>query len=631
MLNQYQIKFRSLILKIISLNVIFRRTIFIFIDSILIVFSMKFSIYHSTESYSIDNYGYLTFLVLFISFILYPLSGQYKGISRYLDSSYIYKQSTRNIVLIIILMILINLLKFIPPPTKLWLFFWFVSTNLMILTRYIIKDILISLNISIKGKKDNIAIYGSGSAGAQLASAIKSSGSHNILAFIDDSSELWKRTLMGIKIIEPNSIDKLNKQLDKIFLAIPSISASRRRKIINKLRKYNIPIFLIPSIENLTSGKSKIDSFRPVSIEDILYRESVIPNKNLLNEAINGKVIFITGAAGSIGKELTTQILSLQPLEVILFDQNEEGIYELESSIKESYPYKKNIKFILGSTIDLNLLNKLFEDFKVDILFHAAAYKHVPILEENPLTGIYNNVYSSYNICKSAEKANIKTVILISSDKAVRPTNVMGASKRLSELIFQSFAEEQKNCPNKSENDSKTCFSMVRFGNVLGSSGSVVPLFSNQISKGGPITLTHPDITRYFMTIPEAAQLVLQASSLAKGGEVFLLEMGEPINIKQLAEQMIQLSNLTVKDKQNPNGDISITCTGLRPGEKLFEELLIDGNAKKTKHPLIYQAFESSITKENLTTMLDKLFIAIQKQETREAFSIVKKLVPEWK
>ena len=376
----------------------------------------------------------------------------------------------------------------------------------------------------------------------------------------------------------------------------------------------------MPSVDDLTSGRARIDDLRPIAIEDLLGRDEVPADPELLGPGIRDAVVCVTGAGGSIGSELCRQILALSPSRLILLESSEPALYAAEQELRSLAPDGLMIQPVLGSATDLHLLQRLFADQSVELVFHAAAYKHVPLVEANPLAGLANNVGSTQQVCIAAMAAGVGRVVLISTDKAVRPTNVMGASKRLAELVVQAHAAEAVS----------TRFSMVRFGNVLGSSGSVVPLFRRQIAAGGPITLTHPEIIRYFMTIPEAATLVLQSSVLAQGGDVLLLDMGEPVRIKSLAEQMVCLSGLSLRDVSSPDGDIEIVCTGLRPGEKLYEELLIDAESQPTAHPLIYRAKEKSLPPHLLWPQLEALDAAIAEQDVESALKVLALLVPEW-
>ena len=396
------------------------------------------------------------------------------------------------------------------------------------------------------------------------------------------------------------------------------------------MQRQAIPVLQIPSVDDLTSGRARIDALRPVAIEDLLGRDPVPPVPELLGPGLRDAVVCVTGAGGSIGSELCRQILQLSPKSLILLESNEPSLYALEQELHQQLPASVKLLPVLGSATDPALMQRLFAGHGVQTVFHAAAYKHVPLVEANPLAGLANNVGSTLVVCQAAVATGVSELVLISTDKAVRPTNVMGASKRLAELVVEAFSlEVPQNA--KGNGHPVTRMAMVRFGNVLGSSGSVVPLFRRQIAAEEPITLTHPEIIRYFMTIPEAAQLVLQAATLAEGGDVFLLDMGEPVRIKDLAEQMVRLSGLSLRDARNPKGDIEVVCTGLRPGEKLYEELLIEAESQPTKHPLIFRATERSIHPKDLWLRLDQLEEALKIQNQEEALEILAELVPEWK
>tara|TARA_A100001015_G_scaffold317846_1_gene435901 strand:+ start:1312 stop:2823 length:1512 start_codon:yes stop_codon:yes gene_type:complete len=500
-------------------------------------------------------------------------------------------------------------------------------SNFTILTRLIIKDTILNIEFNTASKKTAVAIYGAGQAGAKLSIALSMSNRWNVVVFLDDSQELWNRYINGIPIKPLNYIDKYGKNIEKILLAIPSLKISKRREIINTLAKRNFPVLSIPSMEELTVRGAKIDNLKPLSIDDLLSRDQVKPDKSLLEKSIKDCIIAITGAGGSIGSELCIQILKLRPKKLVLIERNEASLYQISRILEQKEKYDTKIEYIIGDTLNKKQLDRIFYNSNIEIVFHCAAYKHVPIVEDNPVASIYNNVFSTYNLCQICRDNKVKKMILISSDKAIRPTNVMGATKRLSELIVQGFDHNNKNLKG---NKIRTCFTMVRFGNVLDSSGSVVPLFKEQLKKGGPLTVTDKNVERYFMTIPEAAQLVIQSSIMAEGGDVFLLDMGNPIKINDLALRMIKLSGLTLRSETNPNGDIEIIYTGLRKGEKLYEELLIDGKAYPTKHPLIYKAKEeisnSSYFWENLNLM-EKHIMELNDSKVLNLLSV---LVPEW-
>lgn len=460
---------------------------------------------------------------------------------------------------------------------------------------------------------NNVIIYGAGSAGKDLYDALKRSHKYNVVAFIDDNSQLSGAHLLGKKIYNADSlislIDKFN--VSQVFLALPSVNRLRKLQIINELSHISVKIKQLPSLHEIADGQVTISHMRPVDILDVLERQAVEPNEDLLQKNITDKNVLVTGAGGSIGSELCRQIINNKPRSLVLYEQSEYALYSINQELinqKSSNADYQDIEIIsiLGSVGNEKKLSNIFKNNHINTVYHAAAYKHVPIVESNPFEGIINNTKGTYHCARAAIQARVETFVLISTDKAVRPTNIMGASKRLAELV----------CQGLSQTHSYTCFSMVRFGNVLGSSGSVVPLFTKQIEQGGPITITHPEITRYFMTIPEAACLVIQAGAMALGGEVFVLDMGEPVKIVDLAKRMIRLTGCELKDENNPNGDIEIIFTGLRPGEKLYEELIIgEDNIEVTCHPLIRQAMEHSCPLGYIENTLSQLTYRAQSHD----------------
>ncbi|MDE1335097.1 polysaccharide biosynthesis protein [Vibrio aestuarianus] len=456
-----------------------------------------------------------------------------------------------------------------------------------------------------KGKK-NVLIYGAGSAGRQLAWALRSSETHKVVGFIDEDSTLENTVIMGLSVRNLKeaaaTVDKYHVQ--QILLAVPSASRARRKQILDALVHLSAEVLTVPDMKDIVEGKATIDELKDVAIEDLLGRDAVTPQQSLMEANIKNKVVLVTGAGGSIGSELCRQILSCKPKSLILFELSEFGLYQIDRELNLLAKEKGlNVEIIplLGSVQRINRLSVVMKSFAVQTIYHAAAYKHVPLVEYNVVEGVRNNVFGTYYTAKAAIEAKVESFVLISTDKAVRPTNVMGTTKRMAELGLQALAEQEK---MKTDG---TRFCMVRFGNVLGSSGSVVPLFKKQILKGGPLTVTHPDIIRYFMTIPEAAQLVIQAGAMGKGGDVFVLDMGEPVKIIDLAENLIRLSGLEVKNEENPYGDISIEFSGLRPGEKLFEELLIGDNVEQTAHERIMTASERFLPFSDYTCLLEQL------------------------
>ena len=434
-----------------------------------------------------------------------------------------------------------------------------------------------------------VAIYGAGSAGQQLAAMLRRTVEYEPVAFLDGAKGLQGRMIEALPVLSPGDVKLVahlqSRGVQQICLAIPSLSKKRRREILESLGSLPIKVRSVPGPTELLSGVVSMDKLRDITVEDLLGRDQVPPIHRLLDKCIQGKTVLITGGGGSIGSELCRQVLTLQPSQLIILDHSEIALYEIEKqllALAKKTELSNRISIHLGSVTDEVKLRRIFAEYHVDTVYHAAAYKHVPIVEQNPVEGMRNNVFGTWSLARAAAKAGVKHFILISTDKAVRPTNVMGATKRIAELVVQAMAEQYPNI----------IFSMVRFGNVLDSSGSVVPLFRKQIEAGGPITLTHPEVTRYFMTIPEAVQLTIQAGAMAQGGEVFLLDMGDAVKIHDLAIRMIHLSGLTVRDSNHPNGDVVIEVTGLRSGEKLYEELLIGGDVLETAHPRIMRSNE---------------------------------------
>ncbi|CAH7076396.1 Capsular polysaccharide biosynthesis protein CapD [Vibrio chagasii] len=456
-----------------------------------------------------------------------------------------------------------------------------------------------------KGRK-KVLIYGAGSAGRQLALALRTSESHKVVGFIDEDKTLENTVLMGLRVFDiSDSETVLNKySVEQILLAVPSASRSRRKQILDSLFDLPAEVLTVPDMKDIVEGKASIDELKDVPIEDLLGRDPVDPQQSLMEANIKGKVVMVTGAGGSIGSELCRQIIRQKPTTLLLFELSEFGLYQIDrelSTLVQVNELDVEIIPLLGSVQRINRLATVMKSFSVQTVYHAAAYKHVPLVEYNVVEGVRNNVFGTYYTAKAAIEAHVESFVLISTDKAVRPTNVMGTTKRVAELGLQALAQQEK------EKTTGTRFCMVRFGNVLGSSGSVIPLFKKQIAKGGPITVTHPDIIRYFMTIPEAAQLVIQAGAMGKGGDVFVLDMGDPVKITDLATNLVHLSGLEVKDEEHPYGDVEILFSGLRPGEKLFEELLIGDNVEQTAHERIMTANESFLPIEEYKMLIDEL------------------------
>jgi FlaA1/EpsC-like NDP-sugar epimerase len=479
-----------------------------------------------------------------------------------------------------------------------------------------------------RASRPKVLIYGAGNAGRQLAAAMASSHEMQVAGFLDDDDRLHGHMLNGQPIYNPADLDTLATTLNisDVLLAMPSLSRRRRNEILSQVRIARVAVRTLPSLNDLAQGKVSISDLQELDIDDLLGRESVAPNHILLAKNIVGKVVLVTGAGGSIGSELCRQILVVNPAKLLLIEQSEFALYGIHQELEGRLAALDGdtppvLVPLLASVQDDERMREIMSTWEPDTVYHAAAYKHVPLVEHNPAEGIKNNVLGTFRTAQAAVDCNVSDFVLVSTDKAVRPTNIMGASKRLAEMVLQALAAEQRGSRNV------TTFSMVRFGNVLGSSGSVVPKFRQQIRDGGPITLTHQDITRYFMTIPEASQLVIQAGAMGRGGDVFVLDMGEPIRIVDLARRMIELSGLTVKDEENPDGDIEIEITGLRPGEKLFEELLIGDNPEGTTHPRILRAREDFLPWEELEPKLKALELALSVNNVRLILAQLRELV----
>ena len=565
-----------------------KRIISLGYDSAVILLSAVLALDISLPNYiyfALHSYNHYL-VTLIVSLIIFAKVGFYRAILRYMGLK---------AVLTIALGIVLSTLVFVASC----LFFETAVNNISVLLYWSFSLVGIGgarlLTIAyIRSKLNNshevVAIYGAGEAGRQLARAIGQSDMFKVSAFIDDDPALFTTEIDGISVYSPISIEELVKvkSVTQILLALPSASHSRRSEILSRLEPFPIKVKTIAGMEDILSGKVQIEQLKDIDIEDLLGRDSIDPNQELLHSCITGKNVLVTGAGGSIGAELCRQIIELAPKSIILYELSEFALYSIEKNLRKIAKKKAldlEVIPLLGSVQHKNRMVRILRKYKVQTVYHAAAYKHVPIVEHNIVEGIRNNIFGTWYAAEAASEAKVERFVLISTDKAVRPTNIMGASKRFAELVLQGLSSRGDN----------TVFTMVRFGNVLGSSGSVVPLFREQIKAGGPVTVTHKDIIRYFMTIPEAAQLVIQAGAMGKGGDVFVLDMGEQVKIAELAERMIHLLGLSVKDSKNPQGDIEINYSGLRPGEKLYEELLIGENVAGTNHPKIMTADEEML------------------------------------
>ena len=478
-----------------------------------------------------------------------------------------------------------------------------------------------------EGAGSKTLIYGAGEAGLRLLESLRFDLRFSIVGLLDDNPQLWGRNVQGLAIHRPDQLEGLitKQRIRQVLLAMPSTPLSRRSQLVRQLKAMGLEVMAMPSLAQIASGQSAVSELRPVAIEELLGREPSEPIAELLQAAVQGEAVLVTGAGGSIGSALCRRVLSQGPKSLVLLERNEFALYAIHQELYgKAWADGIELVPVLADVADRPRMEMLLRRHGITVLLHAAAYKHVPLVEANVCAGLANNIFGTRSALDAAIAGGLKRFTLISTDKAVRPTNVMGASKRVCELLVQDAAARV------AERGSGPICSMVRFGNVLGSSGSVVPLFREQIASGGPVTVTHPEITRYFMTIPEAAQLVLQATGMAKGGEVFVLDMGEPVKLVELARQMVELSGCTVRDGQKPDGDIAITFTGLRPGEKLYEELLLSETDQPTGHPFIRQAQEKRLGTIELAELLERLEQALDGWDRQEAVEILQRLVKEY-
>ncbi len=619
----------------VHIQTIARRFLLLFFDGLLIVFS-----FYGAIALRLNNPISLNIFLSEQKILLLPavisglavlwLSGWYRGLTRYTGSYSLYGLIPRSFLMVILLLFLSTKVYMISPPRSYWILYWLLFTAGAIAMRIVMRDILLQQierhNAKSLTSQPNQAeatlIYGAGSSGLTLLMALRNDPRFRILGYLDDDILLHGRTLQNQPIFSPDKIPALIKKfgLKQVLLAMPSISRQRKRYLVDNLTHHGIKVLSIPSLGQLASGSRIVSDLQSVSIEDLLGREPSNPIPRLLKIGVNGKTILVTGAGGSIGSELCRQISSLGVEKLVILELNEFALYSIKRELVSKFPHRQFVS-VLGNASDEKLLHQIFSEHKINTIFHAAAYKHVPLVEENVCAGVANNILSTKAVINIATKYDVDRLMLISTDKAVRPTNIMGASKRICELMIQAASDSRKG--------QGPILSMVRFGNVLGSSGSVIPLFHEQIAKGGPVTVTHPSVTRYFMTIPEAVQLVLQATGMASGGDVFLLDMGEPVRIADLARQMIELSGLRVKDQSAPDGDIAIEFTGLRPGEKLYEELLINAEDQATDHPLIRRAQEPKSERHDFNNLMDQLIYALDQWDAKATSDLVHQLVPE--
>lgn len=586
--------------RILELPRIVKRGIIICIDVVMVIFSFWLSYWlrldEQTAFLSAPMWFAAAILTIFTVFIFIRI-GLYRAVLRYVSAKIMLLIPVGILASTLSLVVISYSLSIMLPRTVVGIYF----LVLLLLTsgsRLLFRMIL---NYGVKGSAP-VLIYGAGESGRQLLPALMQAKEYFPVAFVDDNPRLHKAVIHGVTVYPSDKLSYLVDRygIKKILLAMPSVSKSQRQKVITRLEHLPCEVLSIPGMVDLVEGRAQISNLKKVSIDDLLGRDPVAPDAKLMAENITGKAVMVTGAGGSIGSELCRQIVRYKPAKLVLFELSEYALYAIEkelSALCDKEVLNVPVIPLLGSVQRQNRLQMVMKSFGIQTVYHAAAYKHVPLVEHNVVEGVRNNVFGTLYCAESAIESGVETFVLISTDKAVRPTNTMGTTKRLAELVLQALSARQ----------SQTRFCMVRFGNVLGSSGSVVPLFEKQIAQGGPVTLTYRDIIRYFMTIPEASQLVIQAGAMGHGGDVFVLDMGDPVKIYDLAKRMIRLSGLSVRDDKNPDGDIAIEVTGLRPGEKLYEELLIGDSVQGTSHPRIMTANEVMLPWQDLSLLLKEL------------------------
>jgi len=621
-----------------------RRFVLMAVDGLLIAFSfwlafaMRFGEWNPPQF--LGNLWLLSWSVG-LSLAVLMLSGWYRSLTRFSGSRSLYGLLPRSL-LAVLLLVLVSTLSGLGehPPRSFWPLFWLLVFASLIASRIVMRDLLrfslaVQSTATLKqgpggNQRQPTLVYGSGKAAAQLLAELRYQSPYKLVGVLDDDPVLWGRRLEGLTIHSPDQLSQLIELhgIQQILLAMPSAPRHRRRELVDQLTALGLSVLSIPSLARIAAGQEVVTELRPVAIEDLLGRETCKPDTDLLRAAVAGKVVMVTGAGGSIGSELCRQIYRQDPRSLVLLERSELALYNLENELRSLRQLDTSPPLcfvsVLGDVCDSRRLATLCHDHGVQVMFHAAAYKHVPLVEANPCVGVANNVRGTSAALKVAFSCGLERFVLISTDKAVRPTNVMGASKRVCELLVQAAAARTAAAGN-----GPIC-SMVRFGNVLGSSGSVVPHFRRAIAAGGPLTVTHPQVTRYFMTIPEAVELVLQSSGMARGGEVFVLDMGDPVRILDLARQMIRLSGCTIRDEAHPDGDIAIHFTGLRPGEKLYEELLTKENDQPTDHPLIRKAQEEFFAPEQLKPLLEKLLHVLEELDDQRLIPALRVLVRDY-
>jgi len=602
-----------------------KRIIAIIIDISLCIICTWLAFYLRLEQFiKINEISILVVLIsIFLAIPIFWLLSLYKTMLRFVGSSIILTVAVASLAYGLLYFVVIGIYGIQGIPRSIGviqpiLLFLGISSSRIII-RYLFIN---TFTFKDSKNKKKVLIYGAGSAGRQLLASLENNSEMKVIGFLDDNQQFHNQSILGQTVYDPLNINKLInlKNINLVLLALPSISRIKRNKIIDILNKHKVTVKTLPSIQDIVDGKISVSDIKDLTIEDLLSREQVQPNLELLSKNINFKIVLVTGAGGSIGSELCRQIIKLKPKKLLLLESSEFALYKINEELKN---IKSNLKVVplLVNVQNSSRLNEVFKTFKVDTVYHAAAYKHVTLVEENICESVKNNVFGTFLIAQIAIQHNVLNFVLISSDKAVRATNIMGASKRLAEICVQAIYHNK---------DKHSKFAIVRFGNVLKSSGSVIPKFKKQIKEGGPVTLTHPEVTRYFMTITEASQLVIQAGAMSEGCEVFVLDMGKSIKIKDLIYKMIKLSGLTVEDDQNLEGDIAVKITGLRPGEKLYEELLLGDNPQETYHEKIKKAQDPFIPFDELKIDLDNLSNLLEENRVSDVKDMLEKILPSY-
>jgi FlaA1/EpsC-like NDP-sugar epimerase len=601
-----------------------KRLIMLTADGIMIPLALATAIWLKLGPafHGIGTSPWLYIAALAVSIPIFAKLGLYRAVVRFLGSRASTAVFTGVTASVLMLTMINELLLEKALPLAALAIYWALALLYVGGSRLLARQLLIQR----PRESERVAIFGAGEAGARLAASLFAGRDFLPVGFIDDNRALWGSVIHGVEVYAPDQLSDLVDifSIRRVLLAMPSVNHRRRREILASLEPLGVHVQTVPDIGDIVVGQARVEDIRDVDASDLLGREPVAPDLRLFDACIRNKVVMVTGAGGSIGAELCRQIARLGPRRILLFEMSELALYNIDRELRHIAAAEDRdleITTLLGSVHHKYRVREIIQSYGVQTVYHAAAYKHVPIVEENIIEGIHNNVIGTWYTAEAAHECGVEAFVLISTDKAVNPTNVMGATKRLAEMVLQGLQQR----------GSRTRFCMVRFGNVLESSGSVVPLFREQIHRGGPVTVTHPDVIRYFMTIPEASQLVLQAGAMAHGGDLFVLNMGKPVRITELARRMISLSGLTVRDEANPDGDIEIRFTGLRPAEKLFEELLIGNNVTGTEHPMILRAIEESLEWPQIQEILQQLIIAMGQFDVREARDILMRGVREYR